>query len=165
MSADASGLRRSLTSWAARVLDDSRVQTAAAIKAREWVHDEPPAPFDPHIQLHGVAFERDDDPQLANPGSFPRVSHFHTEDHQGCRCITPPLIVRPDGGVVGAGTAAPHARIVAPLRAPKRTVVVTRRRSSTVRRLARQGTPAWWPEAVRREWRRALPVAARRARF
>ena len=44
--------------------------------------------FLPHLALHGVEFDRPDDPVLANPDSFPPVSHYHPQDHAGCRCRT-----------------------------------------------------------------------------
>lgn len=164
VTADASGLRRALAQWATIVVDDARTATAAGIKAREWIHDEPPAPFDPHVQLHGIAFERDDDPQLANPGSFPRVGHFHPGDHRGCRCDTPPLPVTAEGSVRPG--VAPSGRIGARLRSRKQVVLVSRRRSSTVRAMPRpSGGPAWWRPAVAREWAKALPAAARRHRL
>jgi hypothetical protein len=42
--------------------------------------------FEPHLALDGVEFTSFDDPVLANPGSFPAVSHFLPGDHAGCLC-------------------------------------------------------------------------------
>lgn len=49
-----------------------------------WVTGVPAHPFEPHQRLEGVEFDRPDDPQLANPSTWPPVGFLAPGDHKGC---------------------------------------------------------------------------------
>ena len=55
-----------------------------------WEHafyGEPLHPFDGHEALDGLeTTDRDSDPALLNPGSWPPVEFLHPDDHDGCTC-------------------------------------------------------------------------------
>lgn len=77
-----------------------RVARAAGLVARvrfttygwRWVASRSRRPFAPseHHRLNGVTFTDWDDPRLANRTQpWLRASHFHPQDHDGCRCRAP----------------------------------------------------------------------------
>lgn len=56
-----------------------------------WRVGAPSVPFPPHHALANVEFASLADPRLANEsGTYPGVSHFHPQDHRGCRCTAEP---------------------------------------------------------------------------
>jgi len=42
--------------------------------------------FDPHLDLDTLVFDSDEDEQLINTASFPKVDFFAPGDHKGCQC-------------------------------------------------------------------------------
>jgi hypothetical protein len=56
------------------------------IESYTWVHGFTPSPFEPHVALDGVKFEKWEDSKLFNSGSWPSNTYFMPGDHVGCQC-------------------------------------------------------------------------------
>lgn len=97
--------------------------------------------FLPHLALHGVEFDGPDDPVLANPDSFPPVSHYHPQDHAGCRCRTR----RSRRGVRRIGLSPTRWRILSP--APQ---IAAARVGTAKVSVGRTGLPEWAAEILSR---------------
>ena len=52
----------------------------------EWVHGPSLRPFEPHLELDGVAFSSFTDPVLENTTGFPENEFYFPGDHDGCSC-------------------------------------------------------------------------------
>lgn len=52
----------------------------------------PRVPFEPHLALSGVRFDRWDSPVLMNTSGWPRVTHYRPGDHAGCGCAAWPVL-------------------------------------------------------------------------
>lgn len=100
MTAAGDALRRTVREQAAKraafaaVAMEARLR-AAAPQTKEWVHDEPPNPFPPHLALDTYAYEADDDPGLSSAGWPARYAavgpFFYPQDHALCRCYASPV--------------------------------------------------------------------------
>jgi hypothetical protein len=94
MAVNVAGLRKKIGKFAddtariaSRAVEQELREKAKTLSTWDYTHARRHT-FLPHLELHGIEFERPDDPVLANPNSFPPVSHFHPRDHAGCRCRT-----------------------------------------------------------------------------
>lgn len=78
------------------IADDADLETEGYV----WLYGDEGTrvrPFIPHRDLDGAEFSGWDDPQLANPGSFPPVEFLFPGDHGGCQCErVPRLVARAD---------------------------------------------------------------------
>lgn len=50
--------------------------------------------FPPHRLLHNTRITGLDDPKLLNVGTFPKTTHYHPGDHDGCLCGLRPRLGR-----------------------------------------------------------------------
>jgi hypothetical protein len=71
------------------VLDQSSLTT----EGWQWIHGDPPTPFEPHLDLDGLVFTDWQDDALANNEDYPPYPYFWEGDHTGCQCVTIPAIV------------------------------------------------------------------------
>lgn len=70
----------------------------AGVEGYEWDYGPAyrKAPFEPHVQLHGLRFVNFDDPALANREGFPPFPYYMPGDHAGCMCDATPIILTPE---------------------------------------------------------------------
>jgi hypothetical protein len=92
------------------IVEDALGEAGLRIEEFEWLYGDAATrtkPFEPHLALDGVMFSGFDDPQLANPDSFPPGPFFYPGDHAYCQCEIAPRIVETDPAVVVRDPVSP----------------------------------------------------------